>query len=166
MPQLIQELCNGGHQFEVLSMTKENLVRRIEEMVLLDYIDLMKADGVKPLKQDKIDFMKEWRKDNQDLLSKAGLGNGPESEGSKFVSGIFFLLVLPNRLCHTLSVSIKLMLPIPTLGNTPSTHAMVCHRIETHFLLPLELFLGMRTRKDGQSFGTLQLIFILALIAQ
>ncbi len=59
-------------------------------MVLLDYINLMKTDGVKLLKQDKIDFMKEWRKDNQDLLSKAGLGNSPESEGSKFVRGIFF----------------------------------------------------------------------------
>ncbi len=60
-------------------------------MVLLEYINLMKDDGVKLLKKDKIDFMQEWRDNNQDLLSKAGLGNGPASEGSKFVSGIFSL---------------------------------------------------------------------------
>jgi hypothetical protein len=90
LPLLIQELRNGGCHFEVLCKTKDSPVKRIEKVVLFEYIDLMKADGVKLLKQDNIDFMKEWLDNNQDLPSKAGLGNGPASEGSKFVSGIFF----------------------------------------------------------------------------
>lgn len=71
-------------------------MKRIEEAVRLGYINLMKADGVKLLKQDKIDFMKEWRDNNQDLLPKADSGNGPASEGSKFVSGIFFSWSCPT----------------------------------------------------------------------
>jgi hypothetical protein len=46
-------------------------------MVIAQHIALTKASGVKLLKQDKIDFITEWRKENQALLLKAGLGEGP-----------------------------------------------------------------------------------------
>ena len=106
LPQLIKELDNGGHEFEVLTKTKAQLVRKIEDMMLLDYMNLMKSDGVKLLKQDKIDFMEEWRKDNQDMLSKAGLANG-QGEGTKFVSGSFFLSRSCQRVGATPSVCLS-----------------------------------------------------------
>jgi hypothetical protein len=66
----------------------------------------MKSDGVKLLKQDKIDFMEEWREDNQDLLAKAGLANG-QSDGTNFVSGLFFSLgPAKEAVPHLYSVSV------------------------------------------------------------
>ncbi len=57
-------------------------------MVLSQHIALMKASGVKLIKQQKIDFVKEWRKENQALLLKVGLGEGPSDERC-YVTGIF-----------------------------------------------------------------------------
>ena len=49
-------------------------------MVLTQHLALMKGMGVKLLKQDKIDFIKEWRTENQALLLKEGLEEGSSNE--------------------------------------------------------------------------------------
>ena len=67
-----------------------SVLQKIEEMVLTQHIGSMKASGVKLIKEQKIDFIKEWRKENKALLLKVGLGEG--SSERCFVTGIFISL--------------------------------------------------------------------------
>ena len=67
------------------------MLQKIEEMVLTQHIGSMKASGVKLIKEQKIDFIKEWRKENKALLLKVGLGEGSSDERC-FVTGIFISL--------------------------------------------------------------------------
>jgi hypothetical protein len=91
LPELVHELEAAGHEYQIITKSMASVLQKVEEMVLTQHIALMKASGVKLLKQDKIDFIEEWRKENQALLLKVGLGEGP-SDRNCFVTGIFISL--------------------------------------------------------------------------
>ena len=91
LPELVRELESAGHDYQIITKSNASVLQKVEEMVLTQHIASMKASGVKLLKQQKIDFIAEWRKENQALLLKAGLGEGP-SDRNCFVTGIFISL--------------------------------------------------------------------------
>ncbi len=91
LPELVRELEAAGYDYQITTKSNASVLQKVEEMVLTQHIALMKASGVKLLKQDKIDFIKEWRKENQALLLKEGLEEGP-SDQNCFVTGIFISL--------------------------------------------------------------------------
>ena len=101
LPELVRELEAAGHDYQIITKSKASVLQKIEEMVIAQHIALMKASGVKLLKQDKVDFITEWRKENQALLLKAGLGEGPIDQHS-FVSGIFISLSTARATVHLL----------------------------------------------------------------
>ena len=72
-PQLLLELEQAGHHYEVITKSSAFVLRKLEEMVLQQHIALARASGVKLVKQDKIDFIAKWRIDNQAVLLKEGL---------------------------------------------------------------------------------------------
>ncbi len=75
LPEMVRELENAGHDFEIVTKNKVSILKKVEEIILTQHIVLMKADGAKLLKQDKIDFIEKWCKENKALLMKAGLGS-------------------------------------------------------------------------------------------
>jgi hypothetical protein len=91
LPQLLLELEKAGHQYEVITESSASVRRKLEEMVLQQHIALEKASGVKLVKQDKIDFIAKWRKDNKAVLLKEGLLES-QSDGNTFLDGIFVSL--------------------------------------------------------------------------
>jgi hypothetical protein len=91
LPELVRELEAAGHDYKIITKSMASVLQKVEETVLSQHIALMKASGVKLLKKDKIDFIEGWRKENQALLLKAGLGEGP-SDLNCFVTGIFISL--------------------------------------------------------------------------
>ena len=91
LPELVHELVAAGHDYPIIMKSNASVLQKVEEMVLTQHIALMKALGVKRLKQDKIDFIEEWCKENQALLLKEGLEEGP-SDQNCFVTGIFISL--------------------------------------------------------------------------
>jgi len=91
LPELVRELEAAGHDYEIITKSNASVLQKVEEMVLTQHIALMKASGVKLLKQDKIDFINEWRNENQALLLKEGLKEG-SSDQNCFVTGIFISL--------------------------------------------------------------------------
>ena len=91
LPELIRELKSAGHDYHIITKSNASVLQKIEEMVLTQHIGSMKASGVKLIKEQKIDFIKEWRKENKALLLKVGLGEGSSDERC-FVTGIFISL--------------------------------------------------------------------------
>jgi len=91
LPELVRELEAAGHDYQIITKSNASVLQKVEELVLTQHIALMKASGVKLLKQDKIDFIKEWCKENKALLLKEGLEKGP-SDQNCFVAGIFISL--------------------------------------------------------------------------
>jgi hypothetical protein len=91
LPALVSELKAAGHDYQIITKSYASVLQRVEEMVLTQHLALMKVSGVKLLKQDKIDFIKEWRTENQALLLKEGLEEGSSNENC-FVTGIFISL--------------------------------------------------------------------------
>jgi hypothetical protein len=59
LPELVRELEAAGHDYQIITMCNAGVLQRVEEMIHTQHIALMKASGVKLLKQDKIDFIKE-----------------------------------------------------------------------------------------------------------
>ena len=90
LPELIRELKSAGHDYHIVTKSNASVLQKIEEMVLMQHIGSMEASGVKLIKEQKIDFIKEWRKENKALLLKVGLGEG--SSERCFVTGIFVSL--------------------------------------------------------------------------
>ncbi len=80
LPALESELRAAGHDYQIVTKTYPSVLQKVEEMVLTQHLALMKGMGVKLLKQDKIDFIKEWRTENQALLLKEGLKEGSSNE--------------------------------------------------------------------------------------
>jgi hypothetical protein len=80
LPALVSELKAAGHDFQIITKSYASVIQRVEEMVLTQHLALMKGMGVKLVKQDKIDFIKEWRTENQALLLKEGLEEGSSNE--------------------------------------------------------------------------------------
>ena len=91
LPQLVHELQKAGHDYEIITKSNAYVLQKLEEMILGQHIALAKASGVKPFKQDKINFIEKWRNENQALLSKEGLVQVP-SDPNSFVTGIFISL--------------------------------------------------------------------------
>ena len=91
LPQLLLELEQAGHHYEVITKSSAFVLRKLEEMVLQQHIALARASGVKLLKQDKIDFIAKWRIDNQAVLLKEGLLENRSHENT-FVAGILVSL--------------------------------------------------------------------------
>lgn len=65
LPELVRELEAAGHDYQIIMKSKASVFQKVEEMLITQHIALMKASGVKLLKQDKSDFIMEWRKENQ-----------------------------------------------------------------------------------------------------
>jgi len=74
LPELVRKLEAAGHDYKIITKSNASVLQKVEEMVLTQHIALMKASGVKLLKQDKIDFINEWRNENQALLFERGVG--------------------------------------------------------------------------------------------
>ena len=90
LPELVRQLQEGGHDFEIWTKTQTRVLQKVEEMMLGEFTRLMKAKGVKLTQQDKYDFLDEWKSDNATLLEKAGLLD--VASKTQFVSGIFLSL--------------------------------------------------------------------------
>ena len=90
-PALANALELAGHDFEIYLRNKSQVMAKCEEMALTQYVSQCRLEGHKLLRKDKIEYVKEWKLDNEDVLAKAGLGN--DGSGSmKFLSGLFLSL--------------------------------------------------------------------------
>ena len=90
-PALANALEVAGHDFEIYLRNKSQVMAKCEEMALTQYVSQCRLAGHKLLRKDKIEYVKEWKSDNEDVLVKAGLGNDGH-DNLKFVSGLFLSL--------------------------------------------------------------------------
>ena len=90
-PALANSLKVAGHDVEIYLRNKSQVMAKCEEMALTQFVSKCRLEGHKLLRKDKIEYVKEWKLDNEDMLVKAGLGNDG-SDTLKFVSGLFLSL--------------------------------------------------------------------------
>jgi hypothetical protein len=65
---------------------KDDLLRKCEESALSQHLALKKVEGMKLTRTDKIEYVKQWKHDNNVMLEESGIDS---SETHQFVSGVF-----------------------------------------------------------------------------
>jgi hypothetical protein len=90
-PALANALELAGRDFEIYLHNKSQVMAKCEEMALTQYVLQCRLEGHQLLRKDKIEYVKEWKLDIEDVLAKAGLGNDG-SDSMKVVSSLFLSL--------------------------------------------------------------------------
>ena len=87
--QLLNEFYKSleslGHGDEIITATPREVITKLEEIVLTEHLRKAKRDGEKMKRDQKIQFVNDWKVKHNDMIVEGGLLN----ELHKFVSGIF-----------------------------------------------------------------------------
>ena len=95
-PALQRLLQASGHDFELYLIEKDDVLRKCEEIALLQHISL-KNGRTKLKRPEKLEYIKQWKKDNKVMLEESGIRPNA-SDTNRFVSGVFLSL---QQDCHT-----------------------------------------------------------------
>jgi hypothetical protein len=88
IPALQRLLQASGHDFEVYLRDKDDVLCKCEEIALSQHISLKKAEGTKLKRLEKLEYIKQWKKDNKVMLEESGISPNA-SDTQRFVSGVF-----------------------------------------------------------------------------
>ena len=88
IPALTDALVLSGQDFEVYIRNKSQVMSKCSEIALTQYVDQRRLKGFRVLREEKVQYMKEWKLSNKNMLTSAGLGDDC-SDNAKFVSGLF-----------------------------------------------------------------------------
>jgi hypothetical protein len=88
---LVEKMKECGVDVKVLMKDWQQVLRMLERVVLSDHMRKNKAEGMLMTKDEKIEFVSNWKLENKEVLEDGGLGE-PKlgAVPLKFFTGILF----------------------------------------------------------------------------
>jgi hypothetical protein len=152
---VLRDLLEGdNHDFDIYAKTPIEVKKRLLNVVIEQKMNSIKKDGKTMARAEKLQYLQKWEWANLEMLEDVGLGkNCGDDKGAAptFLCGIF------------LSISgAKNTVPLlQTVYQADAAHMNFgkytlysCYGITANCMLLLESFSEMKTRKDGNNFGS------------
>ncbi len=88
---LVGQLEAAGHDVLLTPNPAKEVQRMLDCVIISEQIKKMKAKGKTMSREEKINFVKDWKEENTKMLAQGGLGPLSFDEVKpKFVTGVFF----------------------------------------------------------------------------
>ncbi len=95
---LVEQLQEGGHDFDVFVKSPSQVRKRLLDIVLQEKMKSMKKEEKLILKDQKLKYLEAWEFVNKDMLEDVGLSKDCASSSEvRFVSGVFLSIGAANK---------------------------------------------------------------------
>lgn len=161
LPALAMSLEECGHSFHVVKKTPFQVKKRLLNIILQEKINAL-ANSTPPKQMNtvqKLEYVDAWQVANAEMFNDVGLGqNCIEGGEETFVTGLFLSTTAAKISVSLLQTVYQADAALMNFGK------YTLYSTATPFLLHLALFLGTKTGKDGDYFGSLHRLFTQRLI--